>query len=218
MGFFRGPKIVTDGLIGLWDPLNIKSYPGSGTNLYDLSGNNITGTLRNTTMATTETGSMILDNVNDSISFGHHLELEPPNLTVCAWVNLLDRGDRHILITKWDGFSFEINADSRPYQRISGSQFGDLYATDYLTWGKWHHIAFTFDNINNIRYIYVDGKESNTGSDTGSIAYTQGNFNIPYNNGPSYAKGKIGIVMMYNKAISGAEIAQIYNAQKSRYL
>jgi len=36
MGFFRGPKIVTDGLIQMLDAANTKSYIGSGTSWDDL--------------------------------------------------------------------------------------------------------------------------------------------------------------------------------------
>lgn len=36
MGFFRGPKIVTDGLIQMLDAANTKSYIGSGTSWNDL--------------------------------------------------------------------------------------------------------------------------------------------------------------------------------------
>jgi len=47
MGFSRGPKIVTDGLVLALDAANTKSYPGSGTTWNDLSGNGNTGTLNN---------------------------------------------------------------------------------------------------------------------------------------------------------------------------
>ena len=47
MGFYRGPKIVTDGLVLALDAANPKSYPGSGTTWYDLSGNGNHATLYN---------------------------------------------------------------------------------------------------------------------------------------------------------------------------
>ena len=47
MGFARGPKIVTDGLIIALDAINTKSYPGSGTTWYDLSGNSFNASLNN---------------------------------------------------------------------------------------------------------------------------------------------------------------------------
>ena len=45
MGFARGPNIVTDGLVLALDAASPKSYPGSGTTLFDLSGNGNEGTL-----------------------------------------------------------------------------------------------------------------------------------------------------------------------------
>ena len=39
MAFQRGPNIVKEGLILMLDAANPKSYPGSGTTFYDLSGN-----------------------------------------------------------------------------------------------------------------------------------------------------------------------------------
>ena len=47
MGFYRGPKIVTDGLVLALDAANPLSYPGSGTNWNDLSGNNYNASLIN---------------------------------------------------------------------------------------------------------------------------------------------------------------------------
>jgi hypothetical protein len=40
MAFGRGPNIVTDGLVLCLDATNPKSYPGIGTDWYDLSGHN----------------------------------------------------------------------------------------------------------------------------------------------------------------------------------
>ena len=47
MGSAAGPNIVTDNLKLFFDAANPKSYPGSGTTLYDLSGNDNHGTLIN---------------------------------------------------------------------------------------------------------------------------------------------------------------------------
>jgi hypothetical protein len=47
MSVYAGPRVVTDGLIGYWDAGNTKSYPGSGTSWFDLSGRAYEGTLVN---------------------------------------------------------------------------------------------------------------------------------------------------------------------------
>ena len=44
---FTGPHIVTDGLVLSLDAANTKSYPGSGTTWYDLSGNANHGRISN---------------------------------------------------------------------------------------------------------------------------------------------------------------------------
>ena len=40
MGFYRGPNIVTDGLVFAVDAGSERSYPGSGTTATDLAGAN----------------------------------------------------------------------------------------------------------------------------------------------------------------------------------
>ena len=47
MGLFHSPKIVTDGLVLLLDAGNPKSYSGSGSNWFDLSGNKFHMSLKN---------------------------------------------------------------------------------------------------------------------------------------------------------------------------
>ena len=44
------PRIITDKLVFCVDVANTKSYPGSGTSLYDLSGNNYDGTMSDVTI------------------------------------------------------------------------------------------------------------------------------------------------------------------------
>jgi hypothetical protein len=46
MGIFRGPNIVTDGLVFAVDAGSERSYPGTGTTTTSLVGSN-TGTLTN---------------------------------------------------------------------------------------------------------------------------------------------------------------------------
>ena len=48
MGQYHNPNVVTDGLILNIDASNIKSYPGSGTAINDLSGRNAHGTINGT--------------------------------------------------------------------------------------------------------------------------------------------------------------------------
>jgi hypothetical protein len=60
------PKIITDGLVLALDAANTKSYPGSGTTWFDLSGNGNNGTLTNgPTFNNANLGSLVFDGVDD---------------------------------------------------------------------------------------------------------------------------------------------------------
>ena len=68
MAFFNSPNIVTTGLVLAWDAANPKSYPGSGTTIYDLSGNGNHGTLNNGVgFSTNYKGILTFDGTNDYV-------------------------------------------------------------------------------------------------------------------------------------------------------
>ena len=67
MAFSRGPSIVTNGLVLALDAANHKSYPGSGTTWFDLSGNSHDGTLTGgPTFNSDNGGSIVFDGTDGS--------------------------------------------------------------------------------------------------------------------------------------------------------
>ena len=69
------PAIVTDGLVLCVDAANSKSYPGSGSTFFDLSGNNRHGTLLNSPAHDTEAGGCFhFDATNERISLPINLQ------------------------------------------------------------------------------------------------------------------------------------------------
>jgi hypothetical protein len=81
MAFFHSPNIVTNGLVLAWDAANPKSYPGSGTAIYDLSGNGNNGTLYNGVgFSTNYKGVLTFDGTNDYIYSG--INMASTNYTV----------------------------------------------------------------------------------------------------------------------------------------
>ena len=70
MAFSFSPKIVTNGLVLYYDVANPRSYPGSGTTIYDLSRNGYNGTLINSpTFDNTNGGALVFDGVDDYVQF-----------------------------------------------------------------------------------------------------------------------------------------------------
>jgi hypothetical protein len=90
MGFNYSPKIVTDGLVLCLDAANSRSYPGSGTTWFDLSGNGNNGTLANgPTFNANNNGSIVFDGTNDYVEITNrntNLEFQPSQaFTVSTW-------------------------------------------------------------------------------------------------------------------------------------
>ena len=95
MSYQNGPpKIVTDGLVLMLDPIISKSYPGSGNIVYDLSGRGNNGTINGATYWSDGRGSFNFDGVNDYIELNKKgTELGIPNnsqMTVEVYVNIFD--------------------------------------------------------------------------------------------------------------------------------
>ena len=59
MALRHSPKIVTDGLVLALDAANTRSYPGSGSTWFDLSGNNHNATLNSVTHSTVNGGVFV---------------------------------------------------------------------------------------------------------------------------------------------------------------
>ena len=91
MGFYRGPNIVTDGLVLVLDAANPTSYISGSTTWRDLSGNNNSGSLVNgPTFNSVNGGSIVFDGSND------YVEISPVNassqFTLNLWIKCIQTG------------------------------------------------------------------------------------------------------------------------------
>jgi hypothetical protein len=83
----------------------------------------------------------------------------------------------------------------------------------------WVHIVNQFDTTNNALRLYVNGVfAAQTTGVTQEIGNVNSNLYIMSRGGTSlFLPAKLGILKIYNRALSAAEILQNYNAQKSRF-
>ena len=68
MGIAAGPDLIQDGLVLALDASDRNSYPGSGTTWYDLAGTNNGALTNGPTFSSANGGSIITDEVDDTIS------------------------------------------------------------------------------------------------------------------------------------------------------
>ena len=223
---YTGPHIITDGLVLALDAASPRSYPGTGTTWYDLSGNGNNGTNSNITYSSTNGGIFYFNNSSSVSLISNSPSLNPTTgLTIESWV-------------KFDGnsndFIFEKGNVNTQYSLFSHStdivfrtkHSGDgLYHTQSpakstvgVVNGQWHHIVGSWDGSTKI--IYVDGILRNSVSKSGNLVTQTTGAAVGRFGGTStgyYFGGYIPKVALYNRALTAEEITQNYNALKSRF-
>jgi hypothetical protein len=224
-------NIVRDGLVLDLDAAKRDSYPGSGTSWRDIAGGVITGSLINgPTFDTNNGGSIVFDGVNDYVDCEviSPLPSGTQNRTIQVWVNYSLEFVPPIL-TAISGYG--VNGTGQLFQLSVG---GTTFSNDKLfLWGSsnnyvstfsldreiWTNVAvtvttgITFPRIT----IYKNGISDN-GAEVNINTRSTNNYSIGNNVGfGSRFKGKISQNLVYNRALSAAEILQNYNATKGRY-
>jgi hypothetical protein len=221
-------NIITDGLVLHLDAGNTSSYPGSGTDWFDLTSNNNDGTLTNgPTFDSGNGGSISFDGVNDYVDFTDNFTLTN-NITVSSWIKAYTTtqttivgkykyigNDRSWYIgTYTNGSSLQVILSS------NGSNF-NRYICGNINDGNWHHVSFSFSS--GLVKMYIDSipqAVTQIGSNTittlhdytdsievGSVANGIGNF----------FDGNISNVKIYNKVLTDSEVLQNYNSTKGRF-
>ena len=193
---------------------------------YDLSGNNNSGSLINgPTFNSANSGSIVFDGVNDTVSVPDNAVLDfTVNLTSEVWINLNLYKDISIVNAKGNGggqikdynYLFVGSNTSIAFRFSNGinDQSSPTISKFILPEGTWGHVVGVLDTTA-IR-IYLNGVEIGTAT-TRTINPNPNNSPL-YISGPTYSlNGKIAISRIYNRALTATEVLQNYNAQKSRF-
>ena len=242
MGFYRGPNIVTDGLVFAVDAGSGRSYSGSGTTAYDLITSE-TATLTNG--VTFSNNTWVFDGVDDYINLNTSVVPTGGVGSIEAWAKFTSNNAGGIVgfgdggYTNWGGFDNGDRTGGYPDEvlafinRTTGTSrdlviYGRLPGggEEQLNDGNYHHVVAVVDGVENT--IYLDGNKMTTINFVQGSATTTGFMNMDtlnklrignstYGNGHIPLAGEIPIVRIYNKGLSAAEVLQNYNAQKSRF-
>ena len=218
MGFYRGPNIVTDGLVFAYDAGSERCYPGSGTTANSLTSSN-TGTLTNGVgFSSSNGGSWEFDGVDDYINIPTSSNLDGfSNASFETWVEP-DNTSSYRRIFDKDGvtcYNISLNPSSNPYIYVDGSY---AQSTLLANVDQWNHIIITYDGTN--ARFYKNGAIVDTVSlNQGQIPSNSNDLRIGsnYDSNTSMMNGHIAIAKIYNQVLTAAEVAQNFNAQKSRF-
>lgn len=230
MGIAYNPRIVTDGLVLALDAGNVKSYPGSGTTWTDLSGGGNNGTLTNgPTYNSSNGGSIVFDGSNDYINSIQSSSVQlTDSMTISCWFRpnnfaggrqgLVGRNGLNeytITLESAGGVSFYFASIGQPGDYFNGASFMTFGQTN----GVYQNLVFVRDYTANFVYCYKNGTLVSTSSSLAGISKptaTSGPMTIGFGNG-GYFNGRVSNVMLYNRALTAAEITQNFNATRARY-
>jgi RNA polymerase sigma factor (sigma-70 family) len=160
---------------------------------------------------------------NEMIQVPNSDSLNPPNLSVAAWIKgtFTDANWRRILDKSWDeGFALGIAGDYeqnawRGKASMEIANQGARLSKDVVMDGQWHLLVATYDGLNNS--LYVDGRLNARSRSRGRVPPTPYPLTIgcngstpPQQNGDSF-RGLIDEPMIWNRALSEAEALYLFD-------
>lgn len=243
MALVHSPSIVTNGLIFGIDAVNSKSYPGSGTDWYDLT-KNYDAILKDG--ATISGDGVSLAYSASSYEPGNdYVEVQTTELntllapwTMTCWFNLASSGydtaSQSLALmgcsgTSPTGFGKMIgigggSRERKPWGLLYDSTGAQKQVGNFSTVGSqipfdtWHMMTMTHDNTT--AKIYLNDTLDSSTSCSGYTPYasdTTQKFTIGLNRIFFHFGGLIAMAHVYNRDLSESEIAQNFNAFRGRF-
>ena len=224
---YTGPNIVKNGLVLNLDPLNIKSYPGSGTNLINLVDTTTSMSLNNS--PTFNDDSLEFNGSNQFMSSN----LSGGDLGITDYLSIGLFANFTGGATGGDLFGFPGYNPRWGYTirtaLSSGQYIAYWYYQDSLgAWQTsynaastnkfdpniWNYICLTNDNGS--ATTYINGKQTYQKSLNAS-GWTPASNNLRFTIvGWAYFSGSLGNAHIYNRVLTPEEVQQNYNALKAR--
>ena len=219
-------QIPTNGLTGYW--------PFSGYQLAnDYSGNSNNGTVHGATLTTDRFGNCEqaykFNGINSYIEVLNSptVDMNNTDFTVAFWIKTYATDSNGLPISKnvygsFSGYDFKTNNNDPGY--CTNYKHGFFYVAagagqdvctdnDIFIDTTWHLITGLYKSTTNQAYLYVDAVlQSGVGQ---AVASSSNNQNLVFgahnNTSINFFTGVIDAVRIYQRALSAAEITQLYN-------
>jgi len=243
MSEFRAYPFVASGAILFLDANDAASYGGSGTTWYDLSGNGYNATFASagggSNPSFTTAGSLKYFQFTGINPSGPHYtgggymtlsnNLDTSYVTIQCWFNnntsapyVMILGGKTANSSVYQGYQLYLNGSTigKADARITtggGTANTDIsYSYSYNTW---YNFALTYNGSN--MYTYLNGVQVASSSKTGTIntgrPFTIGAQYLDGSTPSEFLNGAIGSMVVYNRALTSAEISKNYSSQADLY-
>jgi len=223
-------RIVTTDLRLYFNPSDPRSYPGSGTTLFDLSGNGYNGTLNNGAgFSNSNGGCIVTDGINDSVTTAAaSLGSASSNFSYGGWYRCTDFNNAKYILVRgrdnfgggWSLFAY-VGTDRLPqasfvYTSPSTVAVG-CQGPIPIRLNTWFHIMGVWVNGVGIT-LYINGQFQNSVSTTGTtLRSSTSGWNLGTVSNSTFSSGQSGIMYVYTRALTPAEINQNFQAHRKKY-
>ena len=220
-------RTVQNGIVLHLDAANPRSYSGSGTDWFDLSGNANHASLKNSpSFVSSQAGYIRMDGTDDHAEVINSSELNSLNMTLIVWLRCLSTtwDDTGYFISKRDVYVMHPNTGATTvnfYFRLNNTwrSVGTNVASSFGPINEWRMYAQTWDGTT--LSAYVDGQLANFSSSfSGDVLNTSDTGVIHIgrdDNIGRYGNADFSVAKQYNRALSASEIEQEFNALRGRY-
>jgi hypothetical protein len=234
MAGISGPNIVTSGLVLWLDAADPVSYPGSGTTWYDSSGNRNTGTITNSpTYNSANSGYFTFNGTTQYVSIGASVVPDNTSFTASLWLNytitsgtFYDIVNTRATTANNPGFLLttdNVSASGKIRVQLNTAAGVNSWTSSgaSIATGTWKNVVISVDKTNNILTFYINATQdystsisvgAMTGQSTMTIAYDPA-----YAGAGNYFGGSISNMLVYNQALTVAQVQQNFNSLRYRY-
>jgi hypothetical protein len=227
MGINYNPSIVIDGLILCLDGSNSRSYAGTGITWTDISGNNNSGTGQTgVSYSSINSGKFILNGAESGYFSLPLVTSTITNVTMSCWVNITTLSLRGPFIVNGSFTGYAIGVGLNSYDDYGNNLIalfpGNRWISSGVSLGLgWKHVAITLDG-SSLPRIYLNGQLINSYAGMNPRVPTTATYIGREVGGENVGitrafGGEVGMVQMYNRQLTDAEILQNYNAGRKKY-
>ena len=222
MSLVRGSKII----ILCVDAASPKSYPGSGTTFFDLSGQGNHLTIAGSPDFSRDEG-FTFEAVTSKYLIADPFPFPTTELTMEVWCKTSNTGTSRAFISYSDRSDHNESILYRPPAIKLYGPSGNISTSINVADGKWHQVVRTSKRSTGGEILYVDGVfrygvgtlAAGTNFTTGGVlvvAQEQDSAGGGFSAGQAFV-GPQAIIRIYNRVLPTAEVLQNYNATKERF-
>lgn len=218
-------NVYIPNLLAHW-PMN----EGSGTSIFDRSGNNYTGTITGATWTTpgyTGSGSVLnFDGTGDYVDFGDLFYLDTFSISLRVYAAahsanveniILKRNNLGTVSSGTNEWLLEMTPTTNviTFTTWDSSDLGTAVSgATALSVTTWYHVVVTNAGAGQARIIYLNGSSDGSGTQGNAVRNTTQTIQIgarSANNDARYWNGRVQDVRIYSSVLTPTQVTAIYN-------